>query len=79
MPVTPRSLRNAADFMQNASGVDPVWLREAAIEIEQLHQAIVRIDAINDSPSCFNPEINQVCDAILRPHLSPSLSSKDGQ
>jgi len=43
-------------------------------EIERLHAenaellaAISRIDAINDNPACYNPEINEVCDKILRP------------
>lgn len=44
MPVTPQSLRNAADFMQKASGVDPVWLREAAEEIERLRKLVAEYE-----------------------------------
>jgi hypothetical protein len=47
----------------------------AVIEIERLRAAILRIDAINDSPARFSFEINKVCDAILRPHLTSSLTS----
>jgi hypothetical protein len=40
-------------------------------EIARLMAALIRIDAINDNPACFNAEINAVCDTILRPHLAP--------
>jgi hypothetical protein len=33
-------LRNAADFMRQATSVDPVWLREAADEIDRLRIAL---------------------------------------
>lgn len=38
-------------------------------EVERLRSAISRIDSINDNPAVYNPEINDVCDTILRPHL----------
>ncbi len=37
---------------------------------DKLLAAIRRIDAINDNPACFNKEINDVCDKILRPELA---------
>jgi hypothetical protein len=40
MNVSPKSLRDAADFMKQASGVDPTWLREAADEIERLQDRL---------------------------------------
>lgn len=42
MSVSPKKLRDAADFMQQASGVEPTWLREAADEIECLRALISR-------------------------------------
>ena len=44
--------------------------KEAQAEIEKLFAAIQRIDGINDNPAHYNPEINAVCDSILRPELS---------
>jgi hypothetical protein len=38
-------------------------------ENERLMAAIWRIDAINDNMACYNPDINAVCDPILRPEL----------
>jgi hypothetical protein len=35
-------------------------------EIAKLFAAIQRIDGINDNPAHYNPEINAVCDSILR-------------
>ena len=40
MSVNIQGLRNAADFMKQASGVDPAFLREAADEIERLRKGI---------------------------------------
>lgn len=53
-------------------------LREAADEIGRLRAAISRIDAINDSPACFNKDINDVCDTILRPHLTQQITKQEG-
>jgi len=39
---------------------------KAEVEIERLMAAIWRIDGINDNPAHYNPEINAVCDSILR-------------
>jgi hypothetical protein len=49
----------------------------AVIEIERLRAAVLRIDAINDSPARFSQEINEVCDTILRPHLSPPTDREE--
>ena len=42
---------------------------QALKRILELEAAIKRTDAINDNPACFNSEINEVCNKILRPHL----------
>ncbi len=36
------NLRRTADFMKQASGVDPVWLRQAADEIDLLRGIVSR-------------------------------------
>lgn len=36
MGVSIEGLRNAADFMKQTTCIDPLWLREAADEIERL-------------------------------------------
>ncbi|MET4184919.1 hypothetical protein ABIB94_007048 [Bradyrhizobium sp. JR7.2] len=46
MPVTPQSLRNTADFMQKASGVDPTWLRETADELEKLRRRVAVLEMV---------------------------------
>ena len=38
-------------------------------ENERLWATVRRIDAINDNPACYNPEINAECDKVLRPEL----------
>lgn len=53
--------------------------QDAAAEIERLYAAVRRIDAINDNPAHFNVEINEVCDSILRPHLSSAVPSDQRQ
>jgi len=45
--------------------------KEAQAEIEQLMEAIWRIDGINDNMACYNPDINAVTDPILRPEPKP--------
>ena len=42
-------------------------VQEAADRIEALEAALRRIDAINDSPACFNKDIDDVCNAALAP------------
>jgi hypothetical protein len=40
MTVDPKGMRSAADYMMKLSGVDPIWLREAADEIERLRERL---------------------------------------
>jgi hypothetical protein len=40
MTASVQGLRNAADFMKQQSGVDPLWLRNAADEIELMRKAL---------------------------------------
>lgn len=56
----------------------PTWAMVEHLQrkIERLRAAISRIDAINDNPSCFNAEINAVCDTVLRPHLNEQIRSE---
>lgn len=44
MTVSVENLRKAADFMQQASGVDPAWLREAADEIARLRREYIELE-----------------------------------
>lgn len=51
MSTSIQGLRNAADFMRQASGVDPVWLREAADEMERLREFVGWIDTWISNPA----------------------------
>lgn len=42
-------------------------LPESAAEIERLRSVIGRIDSHNDSPSRFDPDIDDLCAEVLRP------------
>lgn len=42
MSIPTENLRRTADFMKQASGVDPVWLRQAADEIDLLRGIVSR-------------------------------------
>jgi len=49
----------------------------AEAEVVRLIAAISRIDAINDNPARFIPEINEVCDEILRPSCNGKMDDGD--
>lgn len=50
MPVSPQSLRNAANFMMRQTGEKPTWLYDAADDIERLTKQLdnVRTVVMND-------------------------------
>jgi hypothetical protein len=50
-------------------GIDmmEIGIDQRDAEIERLRAALRRIDGINDNPACYNAEINEVLDRILRP------------
>ena len=74
MTVNPQSLRNAADFMQKASGVDPTWLREAADEIESMRAALTQFVAACETapPTSLMIEIGMACKVAKRALALPS-------
>lgn len=46
--------------------------------VKRLRKALVRIDAINDSPACFNSEIDQLCgDALTDSSTVQPVSPQD--
>jgi len=44
MTVSTENLRKTADFMKQASGIDPGWLREAADEIDRLRRDYAELE-----------------------------------
>jgi len=44
MTLSTDNLRKTADYMKQASGVDPGWLREAADEIDRLRREYVEME-----------------------------------
>ena len=68
MKVSAQNLRNAADFMKQASGVDPNWLREAADEIDRLRSiAIERMDLFRQAAT----EVERLTDALQQMLTDP--------
>jgi len=53
-----------AHFGRGGTGDVSATCREAAVALAGLHAALLRIDAINDNPHCYNSAINEVIEAL---------------
>jgi hypothetical protein len=59
------------------------WRKLSKEAYSEVRAAIQRIDGINDNPAVFNPEINEVCNGILRagapatPDDAPRVLTRD--
>jgi hypothetical protein len=63
MTVSVEHLRKAADFMKQASGVDPGWLREAADEIDRLREAL---ESLTEDPPATLDEPDHDWEVIIK-------------
>lgn len=59
-------LRHEVDLWKSRTEQGSLIIMANVAKIEQLTAAIQRIDGINDNPAHYNPDINAVCDSILR-------------
>ena len=60
-------LRREVDLWQSRTEQGAKIIEGNVARLKQMEEAIRRIDGINDNPAHYNPDINTVCDPILRP------------
>lgn len=82
MTVYTENLRRTADFMKQASGVDPVWLREAADEIDRLRGAVehagVRFACLADDFKDDENNVNWAMCSVDAERMAKALALTNG-